>query len=808
MLFGFCRARKLRVKFLLQVEKVRIGMAILLLASLAAAPIQLYSEGEETHLANGGFESATPGEFWRVASTEGKKISIGLDRTIVKQGQQSLLIEADEPAEVTLRQEIFLPVGTLWRLTGSTRFAASPEHPPTPQIGIESPVGDQGFSEFSTTAGEWQSMAVVFRVPSPGRIDVTLRALQTQKGKAWFDDIRLEPEPESLQKQSVQITATHLSKRPIDLKQGGQFIEPLCDLLPSLIAQQVSSTSFEEEAPWTQSYKREVDRPYRPWYPDGSVHLAKYSFDTDLPFNGKRSQKIELPVAHTWAGISQDGFYLEAGHSYRLRLHSRSDARLRIRASLHAAGKTIAGPVVLNQSSKEWAAAEAILNAKSKVENATLTIDFKGPGTLWLDRIYLIDTQAVLGLWRPDAVNALRAMHPGIVRFGGSTIEFFDWTQTIGPWDSRVLYPDDPWGGLQENFVGLEEFVQLVQYIGAEPLICVRWTGKSPQDAAHEVEYFNGPADSEWGRMRARNGHPQPYHVKYWQIGNEVSGPEYDASVRGFGAAMRQIDSSIKILSSFPSTDTVRLAEGELDYLCPHHYSVGDLSGSEEEFQRLQIEIERDGRGKDIRVAVTEWNTTGGEFGLTRGMLLTLGNALSLSRYQNLLHRSSDLVEIANRSNFSDSFGSGVIQPGPGWLYFTPAYFSQSFYQRAAGSTSLKIERENPLPFYLREPDLDASLSADGKTLLIYEVNSTRDMRSVVFHLDPRLGSVSSGRVFVLKDSNEEVDSEAMNSRDDPDRVRVFAQPAQIHGNAFEWESSPFSLTLLELNLTGKSGSN
>jgi alpha-L-arabinofuranosidase len=797
------------VKLRLRVNTFRIGTALLLLAISAVAPTQLHSDGQEAQLANGGFESTTPAEFWQVTATEGNRVSIGLDRTIVKQGQQSLVITSDEPAEVTLRQEIFLPVGTLWKLTGSTRFAASPrDQPPTPQIGIESPVGDQGFSEYSTTAGEWQSMTLVFRVPSPGRIDVTLRALQSQKGKVWFDGIRLEPVPESVEKQSVQITATHLSKRPIDLKQGGQFIEPLCDLLPSLIAQQVSSTSFEEETPWTQAYKREVDRPYRPWYPDGSVHLAKYSFDSDLPFNGKRSQKIELPVAHTWAGISQDGFYLETGHSYRLHLHSRSDAGLRIRISLHAAGKTIAGPISLDQSSNEWAAAEAILTANSTVQNATLTIDFKGPGTVWLDRIYLIDTQAVLGLWRPDAVNALREMHPGIVRFGGSTIEVFDWTQTIGPWDSRTLYPDDPWGGLQENFVGLEEFIQLVQYIGAEPLICVRWTGKSPQDAAHEVEYFDGPADSEWGSMRARNGHPQPYHVKYWQIGNEVSGPEYDASVRAFGAAMRQIDPSIKILSSFPSADTVRLAEGELDYLSPHHYSVGDLGEDEEEFQRLRNEIERDGKGKDIRVAVTEWNTTGGEWGLPRGMLLTLGNALSLSRYQNLLHRFSDLVEIANRSNFSDSFGSGVIQPGPGWIYFTPAYFSQSLYQRAAGATPLKIERENPLPFYLREPDLDASLSADGKTLLIYAVNSTRDMRSVAFHLDSRLGSVSSGRVFVLKDSNEEVDSEAMNSRDDRDRVRVFAQTAQIRGNAFEWHSSPFSLTLLELDLVRKSDSN
>jgi alpha-L-arabinofuranosidase len=791
-----------------------MAVLLLLLMIFALAPVHLYSdrldadEKEPRVLANASFESATPAEFWRVTATEGKKVSIDLDRTIVKEGRQSLVIASEEPIEVTLRQDIYLPVGTLWRLTGSTRFTfSSPDQPPTPQIGIESPVGDQGFSQISAANGEWQSGTVLFRVPSPGRIDVTLKALQSQSGKVWFDDIRLEPVQESIGKQSVEISATHLSKRAIDQKQGGQFIEPLCDLLPSMIAQQVASTSFEEEVPWTQAYRREVDRRYRPWYPDGSVHVAKYSYDSNLPFNGKRSQKIELPVAHTWAGISQDGFYLEAGHSYRLRLHSRSDAGVRIRASLHAGGKTIAGPVFLGRSTQEWSAAEAILMASRSVQNATLTIDFEGPGTLWLDRIYMIDTQAVLGLWRPDVVKALREMHPGIVRFGGSTIEFFDWPQTVGPWDSRTPYPDDPWGGLQENFVGLEEFVQLVQYIGAEPMICVRWTGKSPHDAAQEIEYFNGPADSEWGRMRARNGHPQPYHVKYWQIGNEVSGPEYDASVQAFGAAMRKADPSIKILSSFPSADTVRLAGGQLDYLCPHHYSVGDLKGDEEEFQGLQKQIERDGKGKDIRVAVTEWNTTGGEFGLPRGMLLTLGNALSLSRYQNLLHRYSDLVEITNRSNFSDSFGSGVIQPGPGTLYFTPTYFSQNLYQHAAGAIPLKIEQEKSLPLYLREPDLDASLSRDGKKLRIYAVNSTREMRSVEFHLDPQVGSVSSGQVFILKDSDVEVDSEAMNSRDDPNRVHVFSQSAQIHGSAFEWKYSPFSLTLLELNLALKDGS-
>ena len=396
------------------------------------------------------------------------------------------------------------------------------------------------------------------------------------------------------------------------------------------------------------------------------MHVATYSYDPDRPYNGKRSQKIELPLANTWAGISQDGFYVDAQHSYRLRLHMRSEGNVPVRASLHGDGGMIAGPVSLGRAPLAWSGANVLLTAKRSIRNATLTIEFEGPGKLWLDRVYLIDTDAVLGLWRPDVVKALRAMNPGIVRYGGSTIQTFDWKNTIGDWDTRFPFSDDPWGGLQENFVGIEEFVQLVKYIGAEPLVCLRWTDKTPQDAADEVEYLNGSADTKWGRLRAKNGHPEPYHVKYWEVGNEVGGPEYDASLTAFGEAMRKVDPSIKISSSYASANTVRLAGTVLDYLSPHQYSVGDLNGTEAELKQLWDEIKRDGSGKDIRLSVTEWSVMTGHWGLERGTLHTLGNALVCSRYQNMLHRYSDLVEIANLSNLSRTFARGVLQPGRG----------------------------------------------------------------------------------------------------------------------------------------------
>ncbi len=350
-----------------------------------------------------------------------------------------------------------------------------------PRIGMDSPGGTQGSSEKPSALNQWQEIHLLFRVPSPGRMTIALRIFNHQSGKVWLDGIQLQQQNESAAPEMATIGDERIGKRPIDIKQGGQFIEPLCSVLPSLIAQQVASTSFEEETPWKYVYKTAIDKPYRPWYPDGSVHVAAYSYDTDHPFNGLRSQRIDLPVANTWAGISQDGFFFEAGRTYRLRMHVRSQGTVTLRASLHGEGGAVAGPVSLGSGSSDWTAAVALLTAKRTIHNATLTIEFEGPGTLWIDRVYLIDKDAVLGIWRPDVIQAIKKMNAGIVRFGGSIVEVFDWDKMIGNWDDRAPIPDEAWGGIEENFVGPEEIVQLAQYVGYEPLHLPALDG---QDAA------------------------------------------------------------------------------------------------------------------------------------------------------------------------------------------------------------------------------------------------------------------------------------------------------------------------------------
>jgi alpha-L-arabinofuranosidase len=107
------------------------------------------------------------------------------------------------------------------------------------------------------------------------------------------------------------------------------------------------------------------------------------------------------------------------------------------------------------------------------------------------------------------------------------------------------------------------------------------------------------------------------------------------------------------------------------------------------------------------------------------------------------------------------------------------------------------------LPQHLQEPDLSAAISADGSTLRIYGVNSTREKRKVRIKLNGFAGPIAGARVFMLADGQRAGDSEAMNTHDDPNRVSVSVIDAPIGGSLIEYAFEPLTVTLLECRLPG-----
>jgi len=759
-------------------------------------------EAGDGRLRDPGFERETLLEDWRPV-VFGARPELGRDDAVRHGGHYSLRARAAEPSDTALFQEIALKSGGWYRLSYWVKTVAL--MPGTASVygavQVQQPEGRGLIASGANHQGntEWSEVIVWFAAPPQGRVRVSLffAGFGKATGTVWFDDLELTAiVPAEL---PVRLTRPAAGGSEIQPGQYGQFIEYLCDLVPGMWAEKLYDGSFEGLSPYKFQFLKETDFKEKPWYPSGEVNRADYALDKSTKVSGEVSKRISVEEGPPCVvGLSQDGIAIERGAACDFKCWIRAvgiagPVRVRLRHGLKVYAEGEIRPAT------DWRKQVLRLTPNGGDVNATLTIEFRGPGILWLDNASLMPVDQ-RGGWRPEVLEAVRALKPGVIRFGGSTVDDlsmadFDWKDTIGDPDRRR--PFTAWGGRQPTGPGLEEIVQFCQAAGAEPLICTRVTGRAPKDAAEEVEYFNGSVETPMGGWRARNGRPRPYRIKYWQVGNELGGSAYEERLPAFCRAMKAVDPTIKLLSSFPTPGVLQGAGPWLDYVCPHHYSH-DLEWMNADLDALGGMIRQYAPGRPIRAAVTEWNTTAGDAGPKRAMLWTLANALACSRYHNLLHRHCDLVEIANRSNLINSFCSGTLQTDNHRLYKTPTYYAQQLYASLAGNRTLGLD--SILPANLA-PDLSATLSADGKEVTIFAVNDTLEV--ITRPLD--FSSLGVGEqalsVWTLGDRRNAGEPDVTNSFDEPQRVAPARSTARLHSGRCTYHFPPLSLTVLRVKV-------
>ena len=161
--------------------------------------------------------------------------------------------------------------------------------------------------------------------------------------------------------------------------------------------------------------------------------------------------------------------------------------------------------------------------------------------------------------FRADVLGLLREFRMGVLRWpGGNFVSNYHWADGIGPKDNRPRRPELAWGAEESNRFGTDEFMAYCRQLGTEPYVCLNMGTGTLDEALAWVEYCNGAGGTAWAQRRRDNGHPEPYGVRYWGLGNEmygdwqvgaVSAEEYVRTATRWARAIKRLDPQAKLVS-------------------------------------------------------------------------------------------------------------------------------------------------------------------------------------------------------------------------------------------------------------------
>lgn len=528
-------------------------------------------------------------------------------------------------------------------------------------------------------------------------------------------------------------------------------------------------------------------------------------------------------------GIRQSGIPVRQGVVYHGYLWLKSggfDGRITVALEADQTGGARYAAAELSNLAGDWKKYDFTLLPDRSDPLAKFAVLFYGQGRLWIDQVSLLPGDAVDGV-RADVFEKIKALHPAFIRWpGGNVAQDYHWMWGIGPRDRRPTWVNLSWGKEREpSDFGTDEFVRLCRNVGAEPSITVNVEGRgaTAQEAAAWVEYANGPASSKYGAMRAADGYPAPFHVKYWEVGNEIWGPwvrghsdaeTYAHNFLRYAEAMRAVDPSIRLIAVGDNNldwdrTVLQIAGSRIDYLAIHHYyGAREMAGDplnlmahplfyEGFYRQVQQLIREVAPGREIKLAINEWNTT-----LPLPQQHSMESALYAGRLMNVFERSN-IAALSAVSDMVNGWSGGIIQASRHGVYVTPTYLVNELYSRYLGSQRLATRVQSPTFDSSREgknvPYLDVVVSRDPKKKQIFikavNTDAERALRTAIHVAGSNIGPQA---VMETVDGDRE---SAANSFATPQAVSVRRQQIQA-GRDFVVELPSHSVSVIVLNVS------
>jgi alpha-L-arabinofuranosidase len=340
---------------------------------------------------------------------------------------------------------------------------------------------------------------------------------------------------------------------------------------------------------------------------------------------------------------------------------------------------------------------------------------------------------------RTDVVAALRELHVPVVRWpGGCFADEYHWRDGIGPRASRPVTLNTNWGGVPEtNAFGTHEFLDFAELIGAEAYINGNVGTGSPREMAEWLQYLTSNKPTALTAERARNGHPEPWKIAYFAVGNETWGCGGNMSADHYVDVFRQYATFLKtpvgarpaiIASGGHDEDTswtealVSKGGRDLSAISFHYYtfpggnwnSKGPAVGFGEDqwmatlAQTLRMEdflrtnssvMDKYDPQRKVAFDVDEWGTWyDPEAGREPGFLYqqnTLRDAVVAALNFNIFHQHAERVRMANIAQMVNVLQAMILTKGP-QMVLTPTYHVFHMYRPFQDATFLPADVQAP----------------------------------------------------------------------------------------------------------------
>ena len=476
-----------------------------------------------------------------------------------------------------------------------------------------------------------------------------------------------------------------------------------------------------------RSFEFNAEKPEH-WKAEGStIRLV-----TEDLLNEKQEHALKVETLAPNGGISNEGFWginAVAGTQYKLSFWVKPlQGQLgNVKASLKSKdGKMLGETLITQKLKKGWQKVEAVIVPQASDAQAVFHLQFEKPSTMLLDVVSLFPPtfKGRENGCRIDLAEKLLALKPAFMRFpGGCYVEgnrrpenAYHWERTVGPIERRPGHMNANWGYPTTDGLGFHEFLQLAEDLNAKPLYVVNigiWHGGCTplnelqpwiDECLGALEYANGPVTSHYGKMRAENGHPEPFNIAYIEIGNENynyhmennsdQSDHYPERFRMFYDAIKARFPEVQCIGNVESWGTdypTWRNDNPVDILDEHYYR--NPAWFVNQYHRFD---NYDRKGPIIYPG--EYAVTQG-YGTTGNMNAAMGEAVFMMGMEN----NADIVRMSSYAPiFMNENGiqwrPDMIRFNSGQSFGTPSYWVQQLFPNHVGNRVVKSDLQWSIP--------------------------------------------------------------------------------------------------------------